>query len=472
MTQPTAYNPATSFEDDSVANLSGRTTVDVAALDAEFTAIEQTLDELLANLALVQRDDTLLKDDTVRIHTLYSDVIALFATTGVTVRGAWVTATVYALKDIVTTAGSTYICAVAHTSGTFATDLTAVKWVLVAQAPAAFAASSVTFTPAGGVAASNVQSAIEEVDSEAPKKANNLSDLANAATALTNLGALPTAGGTMTGNLTLSGDPSSALHPATKQYTDNIIDGLGVGQCRLEYVGVTSVRLEPHNGNRLFINGAWYTIPDAGVTLSNTGLIANTTYNVYALISAGSITLEAATTARARDTTYGHQIKSGSAARTLVGKVRTNASSQFSNTSSARHVISWFNRKARATQVDVPADSTTSTSYIEWDTSARITFIAWGDEDLYFHINGMVSSASAGANLYLAIGLDSTSTAADGGTAFSYVDAPASSFRVNLVVNAYLACSEGYHTAHLLGKVGAGTGLLDSSTDFRGMVMV
>ena len=49
-------------------------------------------------------------------------------------------------------------------------------------------ASSINFTPAGAVAATNVQTAIEEVDSEKLTKASNLSDLASTATARTNLG--------------------------------------------------------------------------------------------------------------------------------------------------------------------------------------------------------------------------------------------------------------------------------------------
>lgn len=45
-------------------------------------------------------------------------------------RGAWVTATAYAVGDIVQQSGSSYRCKIAHTSGTFATDLAAGKWEL------------------------------------------------------------------------------------------------------------------------------------------------------------------------------------------------------------------------------------------------------------------------------------------------------------------------------------------------------
>jgi hypothetical protein len=46
------------------------------------------------------------------------------------VRGAWVTATAYAVNDLVWTGGLGYRCLVAHTSGTFATDLAASRWVV------------------------------------------------------------------------------------------------------------------------------------------------------------------------------------------------------------------------------------------------------------------------------------------------------------------------------------------------------
>lgn len=50
---------------------------------------------------------------------------------------AWVTATAYVAgppASVVTDAGSSYVCLTAHTSGTFATDLGAGKWLLLAEA--------------------------------------------------------------------------------------------------------------------------------------------------------------------------------------------------------------------------------------------------------------------------------------------------------------------------------------------------
>lgn len=49
-------------------------------------------------------------------------------------KGAWITSLVYALNNLVSNASSSYICIVAHTAGaTFATDLAAGKWQLLAQ---------------------------------------------------------------------------------------------------------------------------------------------------------------------------------------------------------------------------------------------------------------------------------------------------------------------------------------------------
>lgn len=51
----------------------------------------------------------------------------------ITWKGVWATGTAYKVNDAVAQNGSSYICVTAHTSGTFADDLTAAKWSLMAQ---------------------------------------------------------------------------------------------------------------------------------------------------------------------------------------------------------------------------------------------------------------------------------------------------------------------------------------------------
>jgi hypothetical protein len=55
---------------------------------------------------------------------------ALAAIQGGTARGAWATSTAYAINDAASVSGLWYRCLIAHTAGTFATDLAAGKWVL------------------------------------------------------------------------------------------------------------------------------------------------------------------------------------------------------------------------------------------------------------------------------------------------------------------------------------------------------
>lgn len=109
-------------------------------------------------------------------------------------RGPWITARAYGLGDLVQESGNTYICIVAHTSGTFATDLTAVKWQLFAQKG----------SPGAGTG-----------DMLA---ANNLNDVANKQTARTNL-AVPnlSADSTISGNYTFVDNPTGSIRFGTDQ---------------------------------------------------------------------------------------------------------------------------------------------------------------------------------------------------------------------------------------------------------------
>ena len=199
MPQPPGYNRQYNLTEYATANPSAP--YNAAQHDAEFNAIEATLDQTLVNLTYIQRDDGALKNGIVTTDSLSSAVAALLATGDGTLRGAWLTATAYAVRDVVTNSGSTYICVTAHTSGVFATDLAAGKWIAI-DTGSSVTAAGVSFSPTGSVAATTVQAAIAEVDSEKLAKASNLSDVASQATAFTNLVG---PGGTVTGDMTFSG---------------------------------------------------------------------------------------------------------------------------------------------------------------------------------------------------------------------------------------------------------------------------
>jgi hypothetical protein len=138
-------------------------------------------------------------------------------------RGTWATATLYAEGDIVrdgaagANTGNTYLCEVRHTSGTWATDLTAVRWSLLtdlstqtaaaAASAAAAAASAASITiplpiASGGTGAADAASALaalggQPLDSDLTAIAaltttafgRGLLELANAAAALSAIGA-------------------------------------------------------------------------------------------------------------------------------------------------------------------------------------------------------------------------------------------------------------------------------------------
>jgi hypothetical protein len=163
MAQPPAYSPLTDFSADENDNVGGRSTIRTDRLDAELDAVETTIAAIRANLSLLQRDDGKIRDAYVEAYNLSAACKAFVLATKWTARGLWLTATDYAVNDLVDVGGSAYVCATAHTSGVFATDYAAGKWQIFV---AGSTAGSVSFTPSGNIASSNVQDAIQEVDVE------------------------------------------------------------------------------------------------------------------------------------------------------------------------------------------------------------------------------------------------------------------------------------------------------------------
>lgn len=186
--QPPIYSQNTNFQQEEANQVAGRSTIRTEALDAELAELAAFTAAVVSSLSYIQRDDRELRDRILKLNALSTEVLALMGSAGFTVHNpiGWVTATNYPARDMVKQGTGTYVSVVAHVAGVFATDLAAGRWVLVFDS-ATQAASAITFTPTGTIAASNAQDAIAEVASESVQKSANLSDVANAGTSRTNL---------------------------------------------------------------------------------------------------------------------------------------------------------------------------------------------------------------------------------------------------------------------------------------------
>lgn len=131
MAQPTPYRRSYGFADHSASYPS--LPQPGTAIDAEFSAVQATLEGALANLAILQRDDGALANGTVTLDSLTPAVmLALGAGVIWLPRGAWLEDTAYAISDVVKNGTGSYVCAEAHnSSGTFADDLADGKWIVL-----------------------------------------------------------------------------------------------------------------------------------------------------------------------------------------------------------------------------------------------------------------------------------------------------------------------------------------------------
>lgn len=139
MTTPTTYERVynfTNYQTQSPADpLPG------AQVDAELNAVKNSLDETQASLAMIQRADGQIANDSVGLDQLKAEVEI-----GVNPPSAWVTLTNYAVAETVTFEAGFYRCLIAHVSGTFATDLAAAKWELIVDFSSAISESSIQDT--------------------------------------------------------------------------------------------------------------------------------------------------------------------------------------------------------------------------------------------------------------------------------------------------------------------------------------
>ena len=117
----------------------------------------------------------------------------------------------------------------------------------------------------------------DSVDSQLKTNA----DAAAAAQATANA-ALPKAGGTMTGYITLNGDPTSALHASSKQYTDTFLSKAGGTM-----TGFITLHASPSSSNHAATKG----YVDAAITANTAGVAS--IYTINGGIETGAVTLNA-----------------------------------------------------------------------------------------------------------------------------------------------------------------------------------
>jgi len=122
--QPAQYNRQADFTTYQTNN--PNTPMSAGDLDSEFNALKVTLDQTLANMALLQRDDGQQANASVGNDQLKTDLLI-----GISLVSDWLTATAYATNNLTWQSNILYRCAIAHTSGIFVTDLANKVWVVL-----------------------------------------------------------------------------------------------------------------------------------------------------------------------------------------------------------------------------------------------------------------------------------------------------------------------------------------------------
>lgn len=260
-------------------------------------------------------------------------------------------------------------------------------------------------------------------------------------------------------------NPISLISPTTGTivFTSNQTLPEFVGTAPLVFTSTTAVALNPGvipliAGGTTSVQPSQRIIASA-ITLSATStspaFVANTNYYVYAVDSSGTTLLRYGTTGllpHAAEATYGIEVASTDSRLTLVGMIRTNPSTQFSDSLAERYVNSWFNRKGLVCFSSFNGNATTTvTSFQELSTNVRCNFINWTSQAITVGTQG-TASCPAGDAAVTSVNFDTTAGAepvgiyisVGGSTSITITGSIGFSYGKNLV--------EGYHFATITGR--------------------
>lgn len=155
---PTAYTRDFGFADYQALNPT--LPAPGAQIDGQLDRLSATTASTIAALADIRRSDGALQNSIVTPTALSSTTLALMGAWNP--RGVWASATAYAVRDLIAGPdGITYVCAVAHTSGIFATDLAASRWTSILGSSNTLNGTA-TVTATGGSAARSLSARFAE----------------------------------------------------------------------------------------------------------------------------------------------------------------------------------------------------------------------------------------------------------------------------------------------------------------------
>jgi hypothetical protein len=376
---------------------------------------------------------------------------------GITFRGAYLGTTTYVANDVVTDQNSSWRLTSASSTGNAPPTLPTLSnanWAILAVG--VNGASSVAFAPTGNVASTNVQAAIAEVDSEKLAKASNLSDVANATTALSNLGVTL---GTAANNVPQL-DANGQLDKGT----------YGLSECGyFKNVDTSNVKFVPYKGNRVRVNGKWETIPSAGVNGLRTNCYVNgvagqtlatiTAYWVYIFNNSGTLTLDFRTGGHSTSTTDGSEVCTADTTRALVGWVRTDSAGQFADGSvssnTSLYVLSWFNRRWKMVVSAGGSGNanTASSSYVGASTAFTVNYGTWGDEPVIADLLAfMFASGTQFDAAFGTVGFDSVTPASNAPALCVQTPNTGENIAASATVQIPVVQSEGAHQATVYFK--------------------
>ncbi len=245
-------------------------------VNAELDQVAATLDEVLARIALLQDDDTALKRGSVGY-----DQLAVGVSLGFEPPSAWLTATAYVARDTVFQGAGFYQCLVSHTSGTFATDMAAGKWELLADFTSATADAE-----AAQAAAEAAQALAEAARDSATASASSASSNAASASASANSASadaeqtaadriataadrVATAADRVQTGLDVVSSAASAA-AAVASAASIVIGPGGVQEYSENLAGVAAV--SPTDGNFIVGNGTTFTAENGATARASLGL--------------------------------------------------------------------------------------------------------------------------------------------------------------------------------------------------------